>query len=231
MSTFLELVNTSRQLCGVSGADLTTVVNQTGEARRFVNWVAQVWREIQLTQVQWKFHHLDFSFLTVAGQRAYTPTDAAPTGLALASFKTWDLDSLRICADTVNYSDEMVLPFVPYKAFRDTWEFGAMRVQRNRPVAFTEGEQRELRLGTLPDGVYQVNGKYWRGVQTLVANTDVPLCPADYHDLILYGTKIKYGLYESAPEVIEDGQMNYSPMYHQLVIDQCPMLQFGSPLA
>lgn len=228
MSTFLQLVNRARQFCGVSGADLVTVVGQTGEARRFVNWMIQSWKEVQLSQTQWKFLHLDFTVSTVAGTRSYAK---AATTIAGTPFRDWDYESLRMYADTVNFSDETFVPFVDDKSFRDVYEFGNMRVTRSRPYAYTVGDAMDLRLGPLPDAVYTVAGQYWRGAQILAADTDELICPVDYEDIVVYATKMKYGLYEAASEAFEDGKDGYNRLYHDLMINQLPMIGFGPPLA
>ena len=76
MSTYVQIVNSLKSECGVSGATLATLSNQVVEINRLAGWVNQAWVDIQEIHDDWFFLRQSFSFSTVAGQQSYTPTQA-----------------------------------------------------------------------------------------------------------------------------------------------------------
>lgn len=65
---FLQLVNRAKQECAIPGADLTTVVGQSRELTRLINWVVQSWIELQEEMGgQWDFLRKPARFNTEFG--------------------------------------------------------------------------------------------------------------------------------------------------------------------
>lgn len=230
--TFLELINLARQECGVSGSDLTSVENLSGESRRFYNWVRNGWLDIQRAEPQWKFLDLGFQFDTVAGDRDYGfGTGAGTVGIERADWKLWQKDTFRIYADTSGYTDEQILPWMEYQSFRNLYEYGSNRLNQEKPICFTIAPDSAILLGGIPDAVYRVEGRYWRAPQTLADAADEPICPVEFHQIISFRAMMRYALFESAPEVLGDARENYNRMMAQLVNNQGPDISFGEPLA
>jgi hypothetical protein len=70
--------------------------------------------------------------------------------------------------------------------------------------------------------VYAVSLPYYRTPQILTDNTDIPLIPESYHDLIWMRAVIKYGYYESAPEMLQRVQAEYPSRLASLEANQLP---------
>jgi hypothetical protein len=223
---FLQLVQRLRRECGVSGSDPVTVLNQTGEMKRLVDWINSAWMDIQNTHADWFFLRTPVSFNSVVGQQSYTAAQAGIT--ALGSYK---IDSFRLYSQSLGASNEMILPFKPYDDFRNLYMFGANRTLQQRPVFFTVDQQKNFLLGPLPDDVYVVNGEYYLQPSEMAANADTPSMPSQYHMAIVYRAMMHYGEYEAAPEVYQHGEIEFQKLMFRMEVDQLPQLSFGAPLA
>ena len=78
--TYLQLVQRTRQECGIAGDGPTTVVGQTREMKRLCDWVAQSWVEIQEERQDWDFMRKSVTFNTSSGT-----TQSAGSVLAVGS--------------------------------------------------------------------------------------------------------------------------------------------------
>lgn len=211
--TFLDLVN---RLCTESGSDTTvgSVVAQSGEAGRMVNWTKSAWDDMQLERPDWYWMRSNFQFQCVASTRSYSVADAGIT----SRFSIWDTNSLRLYK--VSKNDELVLPFMPYEDFRGAYLIGAETV--SQPLYFTIDPQMNLLLGPLPDDVYTITGEYFKSAQELLVNGDVPEMPTQFHMAIVYRALMLYARYEAAPEIYQDAATNYKRFLRRLEMNQLP---------
>lgn len=233
--TYLELVNLARRECGIAGGDLRSLSGLSAESNRFARWVADEWVLLQTEQSTWNFLRRDFAFETVADQRMYTPQqakatdDGTDTGSAILA--DWKIDSLRLSTAGQNYADEAILGFVTWSQYRDMYMFGSTRTQRSKPVVFSiRPDDEALAFGDAPDGVYVVEGEFYRTPQELVAADDVPIMPARFHPLIAYRAIAAYGAFSAAPEVLGRAEMVISRLHLDLIADQLPQIMTGPPL-
>lgn len=231
MATFLEGVRTLREKCGIAGNGPTSVVAQSGEALRLVNWFQEAWNEIQALHTDWKWMRGSFSFQTAPGKLAYLPTaDAGEVGIT--DLARWHGDSFRMWLTGAGRHDEQFLPEWSHETWRNTYDFGSQAELQQRPSMWAErpGDQAIL-LGPLPDNVYTVVGEYQRAPSELVGDAAVPGMPKQFHRLIVYKAMMLYGAYEAAPEVRAEGEDSYDRMLSLLEDNQRPPLTFGEPLA
>ena len=224
--TFLELVQRLRQEAGVSGGSPGTLVGASAEVQRYANWINAAWMDIQTLHDDWYFLRSTFSFNTVAQQQTYTASQCGIS--ALGNFKN---DSLRLYSPSLGYSNEMILPYLPYDTLRDMYMFGNMRTTYARPVAFSIDPQKNLVLGTTPDQVYTVNGEYYKQPSLLSGDGDTPALPTQYHLAIVYRALMLFGGYESAKDIFMLGQAEYAKILRRIERDQIPDPVFGAPLA
>lgn len=128
--------------------------------------------------------------------------------------------------------DEMFLDEIPFDAWRDGYMLGAMRSVRTRPVVVAVGPDQSLNLGPPPNSLYTITGDYFMAASEMVDDDDVPLgLPTRFHMLIVYRTMMKYGGYESAPEVYQRGSEENGGMYAQLQAVRAPRFTWGGALA
>jgi len=226
--TFLQLVNRLRQKVGITGNDLTTLSNLSGESLRCKNWVNEAWIDIQEQHPDWNWLRTTVSFATVDGQAVYTPTDC---GIA-ATLGTWKKDSFRIYVTANGFVSETFLGDMLYDNWRDIYQFGALRTTTTRPVFISVAPNRSLCFGPAPDALgYTVVGDYYLAPSEMAADSDVPTLPERFQMAIVYRAMMSYAGFESAPEVYQDGQTEFNRMMRRLELDQQPQMLVGEPLA
>lgn len=224
--TLLELVNRARHECGVSGPDLSTVQNLTGEAARMRDWVKTAWIDLQASKEDWNFMRNAVNFTLSADQQFYTPTEAG-----LSDFGNWKRDSFRCSTNDANYADEQLLNYMEYTTFRNLYMYANMRNTKNRPVVITVDPHKRLGFGAIPNNAWKINGEYYRCPTELVQDADSPDIPDRFHLILVYRAMMYYGGYEAAGEVYQRGSSEYKRNMNWLEIDQLPTITFGPPLA
>lgn len=230
MSTYLQLVNQTRDECAASGADLAALGGTLSKQNvLFKKWVADAWTSIQRRHQRWGFMERDFSFQTTAGVYTYAPTDAA---VNLTSFREWKDETLRAYLTATGVSDEQLLAGpVHVQAFRDLYQFGTMSTTQQRPITFAIDPRKRLLLGPTPDAVYTIRGQYYKAPQVLSADADVPELDSYYHDLIVFTAMEKYALYQAAPEVLARSQVEGGRLMRELETEYLPKIEAPDPLA
>lgn len=225
--TFLQLVQALRQECGVSGSGPATVLSQTGESKRLVDWTNAAWLELQGLHDDWLFLRKTFSFPTTASVGDYTPAAAG-----LTDFRYWHKETLRVYKTALGISDEQWLVEWEYQVFRNTYRFNQQTTQTGRPVVFAvKPMDKALMFGNVPDDVYTVVGEYQALPTEMAADADTPSIPSHLHRVIVYKAMESYALFESAPEVLSRAQAGYSRLINQLQREQLSEVYLGNPLA
>jgi hypothetical protein len=222
--TFLELCVRLREEAGISGNGPSTVVAQTGEMKRIVNWVNQAWEDVQNARANWNWMRSEFSFQSVADQAGYTSAEA---GIA-TRFRDWDVNTIKSYKTSVGISNEIELAEMTYFGYRSVYLTGSQ--PSGTPICFAIGPDRKLLLGPKPDGIYTVNGQYWKAPQALTLDADVPEMPTEFHMLIVWMALERYGIYESAGEVVAAGQKYGKRLMNRLEINQLPDVTAPPPL-
>lgn len=221
---FLQLCQRLIEKSDISGA-IASVALQRGEMLKVVNWVNEAWRDIQISNTNWDWMRDDFSFATTASVGEYA---VAATGVV--DFSKWHCDTFRIYRTATGVVDENFMPEWDYRDFRDTYLYG-LQVP-GRPIVFAvKPKGSALLLGALPDGIYTVRGEFQRKATLMVANTDEPAMPEEYHMVIVHAARMKYAASENAPEVMAEAQYDYRRMMSQLAELQTEALCTGAPLA
>lgn len=230
--TFLELCQRTAQECGVShGATLLprTTLDQVGELRRIVDWVAEAWVRIQTKHKYWKFKRHEASFETVAGQAEYT---TAECGIEPGTFRRWYLDTFRSYLTIVGTAAEIPMGILDYDAWRNTYKLGTLRTSTSQPLVVTQLPNNGLGLGPTPLTGYTVLGDYYTAPIRMEADDDLPELPIAHSGmLIVYAAMEEYGFYESAPEVLARCQPRYKELLQALEDDQLPDVLLAGPMA
>ena len=226
MSTFLQLTVKLRQEVGGSGSGPTAVTGQTGEYKRIVDWIAAADEEVQQEHDNWKFMAGSFTLNTVKDDGSYAATDFV---VSVTDLREFYRDTLRIYLSATGVSDETKLIYLDYQSWYDIYNVGTQT--SGRPVHFTVGNDMSLKLGPAPNAVFRVSGDYRKSIDTLVVNTDVPVYPAEYHMLAVYGGMMKYGRYTGASEVYADGARLYKKLLRRMEKTQLPEMRLAGPLA
>lgn len=223
---FLAIVQRTASKCG-AGAP-ASVLNQTGNNLRLVNWVNEAWMDIQSAHPDWGWMRTSLTpFATVAGKQTYAPA----ADLLLTDFGVWARDSFRVYQTAQGINSETFLWYIPYDAWRDTYLKGALRTTTSRPIHVTVTPDKSLAFGPITADGYSIVGDYFKIPTEMAADADIPSLPVQYHLAIVYAAMIKYGNFYSAPEVIKEGLENFQKLMARMNIDRLPDMRMGGSLA
>ena len=203
--TYLEILQRTAQLVGI--AIPTTTVGQTGEVSRLLVYIAQAYNEIQTQSFKWRFMWARGEFETVADTKDYNPTST--------SMDESDPDSWTIFKTSDGESTEVELEFKRWLDFRE--DYGVGTVTASAPHTVTIMPNKNIRLYPTPDTAYKVQFDYYQAVDTLSGDTDTPILPAKFHDLIVYDAVTKYGKYEEAQLVVALNAADYESLRNDML--------------
>lgn len=226
---------------GSGSSAISAVTGQTEELERIVNYVREAWTEVQNMHqnsgLYWRWMRIGFTLTTVSGTGEYAFGSSAivddETATQIARFRKWlindDCDPPKIYLQSAGVGGEGYLSYLHWDDFKSIYRLGTQN--NSFPHHISVNPLNEIALGPIPDDVYIVTGDFLRGAQVLAADGDTPDMPSDYHDLIVYKALLKYGLYESAPEVIAAAEYGISQYMDRLVGDQLSQIPLADTLA
>lgn len=227
--TYLQLVQRLRSECGVPGSGPTSVVGQTGEMQRLVNYTNQAYQEIQLARRDWEWMKTFVSFNTTAHKQNYAPTSVAPD-IGLSSFFHWQNDSFWVYLASAGKATERTLDQCEYDSLRNSYILGPGTTTYGQPVSIAIAPDKSLYLGPSPDDVYTITAEYFTAPQALALDTDVPTMPERFHMAIVYRAVWKYGMFNAASEVVQYAEVEYARMFAKMEADQTPAIYWGASL-
>jgi hypothetical protein len=207
--SFLTLVQDLYREVGASGGApataIPTTVGAAGEILRLVNYIHDAELEIQNIWVDWKWLRKTLTFFTGTQDRTgiYTTVNGAisafPTDLA-----EWDWDSFFILPPGNSFYQP--LRSVEWQEVRrqvfDTTDFAIP----SRVIVMPDNT---LRFDLIPDQSYQCTVEYRAVPYDLKNDADVSNIPARFANrLIVEWARMKYGMFESAPEQVTNAKLN-----------------------
>lgn len=223
---FLAGVQRLCRECGVG--NVTTTINQSGEARRMVDWYNSAWMDIQGTRRDWGWMRASASFVTVDGQASYAiGTAAGEVGVSAASFGSWVKDSFRSYLTASGTSAELFMGYMEYDDWRTIYQFSSARTTKSQPTRFTITPAKAIGLGSVPLVGYTVTGDYFACPTEMAADADIPSLPAHYHLAIVYRAMMMYGAFEAATEVYQRGASEFKLMMNRIENDRTPDITVG----
>lgn len=203
---FLQLAQRTCNECGdIPTSQLTTVLNQTGELARVVNWVNAAWIDIQSMRGDWPWLRKSITpFATVNAQATYTAADAGVTDL-----NEWVRDSFRVYPTASGLAGEMQLDYMDYNDWRDYYQLGSMRTSLGMPQRVTVTPGNSLGFGSVPTGDYSIVGDYYSQPVGMVSDADVPGIPSQFHLAIVHRARMFFGVFTPAPEHYDGGKREF----------------------
>lgn len=225
---FLALAQRLRQEANVSGPGTpATVVNQRGISKTLVDWISQAWIEIQESRDNWEWLWREFTFDTTADIRDYDPV----ADIGLSTFSRWDTNAFRIYLTSDGAAAEGRLRYIEYPKWRSIYRRGMTAVESNAPVRCTVLPDEKLRIDPAPNGIYTVSGEYYVVPVQLVANTDTPAIPPEYHMAIVYKALQYYASFYESPSLYNSAVVNYDRIMRPLLRKKLPQFDIAGPLA
>jgi hypothetical protein len=235
MATFLELAQKTAQESGVVAqqGQPISVIGQTGRLKEIVDWTRDAWVRVQNAQNDWRFMRREFtSTATTIGSARYTAASFGITDFAEWLVENEDDYNIYTCyRQSLGVADERPLRFLPWPVWRG--RYGRGQQVNKRPIYYAISPNNEFCLGPIPDAAYIVRGEYRRTPQVLTENTDIPICPERFHDVIVWRAIQLLGEEAEAVEVqIPAAIRNYREINGDLMRDQRPRMRIVSrPLA
>lgn len=206
---------------------ISSVLNQSGEALRAVNWINKAYRYIINLNPTWRFLRTEFLIQVQAGNASYSATS-----LSLTQFGEWKPDSFRAYAKSVGVADEQLVPWMQdYDRFRDKYQLGALRTMTGRPQIIVEKPDQSLIIWPTPDQEYVMPGEYYKFPGALAANADIPVLPAKFHEAIVWRALMYYGEYEGAGAVVAVGQSEFERVLSAMELLNLPGMTAEGTLA
>jgi len=206
----------------LSGTGPASVISQTGESKKIVEWVQAADEDIQNMYPDWEFLRDDFSFSTIAAQQSYTPTQAGES--TLANWKVNERGDVRIYSSVL---DESYLVYMPWQEFKSTYLFGSSRSQTGRPTVFSIKPNNSIIFHPIPNAVFNCNGEFYGKAVTMATNTADPQFPSQFHMILVWRALTLYGAYDAADERYTHGQNEYLRILTALKRDQMPQITWG----
>lgn len=224
--TFLQLTQALAIEVRAAGVGPSTVVGQTGEYGRLVKWIADADMELQQEHDNWRFMVNTFSLNTVVGDGSYTGADCL---VPVTDLRVWRERTIKAYLLSAGVTDESELRYIDYEAWYVLYNTGPQT--NSRPIHYTVGNAMELLIGPRPMDIYRVSGEYQRSVTKMLADSDTPKYPAEFHSLAVYLAMVKYGRFTGAVEVMQDGDRLYKKMMNRMERTQLPRMNHRLPLA
>lgn len=211
---------------GGSAGQPASVLNQTGDMARVVDWAREAWIDIQSFSPHWGFMREQFSATVPAGL-----ADVLPAQLGVNDLAMWHDDTLRCYRPSVGVQEERYLISWGYEVLRNTYRFGAQAP--GLPSVFSvRPRDKAIMLGPSPIEDVIVAGEYQRRPQILEQNTDEPLgLPEDFHMLIVYRAMLRHAGFEAAPEIYADAKNQEAVLWNRLVNEWLPQITLGDSFA
>ncbi len=229
MANFLQLCQAvARESGTVTGIQPATVTNQSGRLLKIVRFTEQAWQDIQNIREDWNWMLRQWSGNTLLDTEAYTAASWNISDLSRWAHKT---KHVLFCkpqgADIVQ---QRRLTYVNWSEFRANLQFSV--VDSNPPTHWSvRPGDNALMLSPKPDAVYELNGEYFKSIQTLVTDTDIPELPADHHNLIMWRALVLLHEHDEADDQAVRADRNYNRLLTPLLEVQLDDPEFGLPLA
>ena len=218
MATYKDLVLLTRLLCGMQGTGPSSVLNVQGVEEVLVRMVRDAYVDVQNQREEWNFLLDDGTFSTQIGVDTYNLT--AIFGTPTPPLKKYKVDSFRI---TETNGSQIYLKNLD----RDVLEARYLNdVQQKLPTQYAiNPENNALIFKPIPNGLYTVNFRYWRSPEILSADTQVPLLPLSFHNLIAYAAAAKMAVYLGSPELYQEYSQKANGMLGQLMRMEIPKMR------
>lgn len=233
MLTYLELVQkVARE---TSASEPSTTTGQTGESRRLVDWVNDAWLDIQNKHdTGWRWLRHGFTVNTAASDDTYTYSDCSDStsASAITRFGQWRLNDNclrpKCYLTSSGVGSEYWLNYLCWEDFCHIYKIGSQST--GSPAHITIDPQNQLVIGPTPDAAYTITGEYYRSAQTLVADSDTPEMPEQFHNLIVWYAMEHYGYSEIAQEAIGKAKTFGKRMLKQLEGNQLERIKIAGPM-
>ena len=225
----LAIAQRLRKEASVNGTGPSSVFNQSGEYETLCNYLIDAYAEVQRSAENWDFLRVEYAKALASGTALYTPT-----ALGLTNLKNWIVNEgdMRVYLTATGVSDEQHITYVPWIAFKHTYQFGSLQSDTGRPTVFTIKPNNSIKFYPIPDAAYTLVGECFDKPDVFTLDTDEPIFPGDDFDLLIMWKALNsYGIDYVEANKEAQGLQEYKSMLKLLRFDQLPRIEWGEPLA
>lgn len=227
---FLGLCNSLHEKTGESGADLTTVISQTGYYREVVNYIANAWLDIQTKHPSWRFLRREALPPTIA-LNPLVDADAWVLANLNTNIDEYHKNTFSVYDPAIGSSDESRLSYVAWERWKLIFGLDYDNSNPGRPIHITINPYTDqLVLGPTPDKAYIIAFQFAQQPVMLTADTDTPRIIAGLHEIIVWQALERYGMQEESNANTERGRRYYRRYLHRLQRRELPEIAIGGPL-
>lgn len=218
--TYLELCQKVDVLLGSQGT-FSTVATTNGYQQLIVEYVKNAWSNIQATRRFWDFRRAIITWEVTEGKEDYSIEDLFGAG-ATNPVENWIIDRfirIPIGISTVEYNE--FLTFIPY----DDWILEDRRNPQVHPRSFSIFPNPATVSDSLlsidsPDDEYHYNCHYYLKPQELSVDADVPTCPPEHHDAIIFQALADLAAHLGNPDIYSTASVRANQLYGNLLRSQ-----------
>ena len=250
MATFLELSKKALKESGLGSPEqIADVTSVTGIASEAVDFVAEAWLQIQSDQENWAWMQESFKIELVSGKDRYTPNPGSsdpadanyeapdlltPDDLPAMpqGFRSWITSSIWFISNRRTNS-VIGQEFPQLAAGYQEWRTLSInrRLANQRPNGYAVAPNLDLLVMPTPDGTYEIDGEFQRGVQTFTANADAPRgLPSDYHNLIKWKAIGMLHGFDEAEASVQFANSQYAIHFNNLKRLYLPAIELAPAL-
>jgi len=231
MSTFLELCNKVHERTGESGADLTTVVGQTGYNKRLVNYVKDAWKDIQSKHPTWRFMR-KAALPTIAITNSSVDADAWVVANLSTSIDFIHKKTFSIYDTALGTSDETKLIYVEWEDWKNRFGLSYDDGAQNRPVHITlDPDTSNLVFGPTSDGSYTIAFEFQANPVEWSADADTLAGVASsMHEIVKWRALMYYALAEEDTSAYNEAKSEFRKYMRKLELRYLPTVDIAGPL-
>lgn len=227
---FLQLVQKAIRKSGARASVPSSLSSVEGIQLEFKEYVNDAWKEIQMERKDWYFRAAEQSI--DIDQLSLTDGMRVPTSLIdAANSRSWNFIHIydvyiRLRGDDTDPPSRIY--FVPWNNWKD--KFGRSNIQleyndeknvEGRPQWFTIAPTGELWLSPIPTASTNYEMEFFgpTDIQDLSNDSDTPVLPERYHDMIVWKAAYEFHSYHTDAAGMERARQKYM-MYKKLLDEE-----------
>ena len=214
---FLQLAVRTYEECGLVNNPPTSVLNQTGMAKKVVQWVLTAAEEVSDEQPDWKFNYSTTSQVLSSGVGEYDPV------------ATWSINPKRfdqqigsayVYKTATGLSSRQWLYYLDWEVFQG---LNIPEVEGTAPIYWTVRPDGFVVYHPSPNsGDWTVVHRYSSDETAMAANTDEPGIPAKYQMAIVWRAVMLYCGNDGAGDLYRHAKNEFDRLMERMTRSQTP---------
>lgn len=224
---YLESVKRLKREAGRSaGGIITSLTDLSEDDQMLAEAVAEAWLELQRRPHGWSWMRRELAGVTVADQASYT---AAELDATAGDFGRWLPPATEgynvLVRRLTEPTGPWALRFMPWEKFRVSFVLSA--AAPGQATFYSISPDDRLWLGPTSTEALSLFAAYYTAPQQLLAETDEPNIPAEYHMINVWRALMEVASFDAAPEVFTRAASNFANIDTDLRARYGPQMGFA----